>query len=81
MVHLVRGDEIKIKPVEWLWKPMIPFGDVTIVQEAGGDGKTTMMLTIAAMLANGKLPPSLEDGFLNDAPAIKPASTHLIHHP
>ncbi len=78
MVHLVRGDEIEIKPVEWLWKPMIPFGDVTIVQGAGGDGKTTMMLTIAAMLANGKLPPSLEDGFLNDVPATKPASTLFL---
>lgn len=78
MVHLVRGDEIEIKPVEWLRKPMIPFGDVTIVQGAGGDGKTTMMITIAAMLSKGKLPPSLEDGSLHDAPETKPTSTLFL---
>ena len=39
MVHILRGNEIEVKPVEWLWIPMIPFGDVTIVQGDGGDGK------------------------------------------
>ena len=67
MVALLRGSEIEVKAVEWLWKPMIPFGDVTIVQGDGGDGKTTMMLTIAAKLSKGVLPPSLEDGLLVDA--------------
>lgn len=75
MVALLRGSEIEVKAVEWLWKPTIPFGDVTIVQGDGGDGKTTMMLTIAAKLSKGILPPSLEDGLLGDAPTIAPAST------
>lgn len=75
MVALLRGSEIEVKAVEWLWKPMIPFGDVTIVQGDGGDGKTTMMLTIAAKLSKGILPPSLEDDLLVDAPTIAPAST------
>ena len=78
MVNLIWGNEVVVKPVDWLWKPMIPFGDVTIVQGDGGDGKTTMMLTIAAMLSNGECPPSLEDGFLVESPAIKPSSTLFL---
>lgn len=78
MVHILRGNEIEVKPVEWLWKPMIPFGDVTIVQGDGGDGKTTMMLKIAAMLSRGEVPPSLEDGYLIEQSNIEPLSTFFL---
>ena len=78
MVSILRGNEIEKKPVEWLWKPMIPFGDVTIVQGDGGDGKTTMMLKIAAMLSRGEVPPALEDGYLIDQPHIQPISTFFL---
>ena len=78
MVHILRGNEIEVKPVEWLWKPMIPFGDVTIVQGDGGDGKTTMMLKIAAMLSRGEVPPSLEDGCLIEQSNIEPLSTFFL---
>lgn len=44
------GHETEIVPVSWLWKPFIPYGKVTIIEGDGGDGKTTMILTIAAML-------------------------------
>ena len=44
---------IAVKKVDWLWYPYIPFGKVTIVQGDPGDGKTTLVLNIAALLYNG----------------------------
>ena len=44
---------IEIKEVNWLWYPFIPAGKVTIVQGDPGEGKTTLMLKIAAMISNG----------------------------
>ena len=52
-------DSIKATSVSWLWYPYIPYGKVTIVQGDPGEGKTTMMLQIAALLTRGK---SIPDG-------------------
>jgi hypothetical protein len=41
------------RKVEWLWYPYIPFGKITIIQGDPGDGKTTLVLNIAAFLSNG----------------------------
>ena len=41
------------REVEWLWYPYIPFGKITIIQGDPGDGKTTLVLNIAALLSNG----------------------------
>jgi len=46
-------DEIQTESVSWLAKPYIPCGKITIVQGDPGDGKTTMMLAIAAAITNG----------------------------
>lgn len=52
--------EIEAKSVEWLWYPYIPFGKITIMQGDPGEGKTTLVLNIAAMLSRGeKLPTEL----------------------
>ena len=40
--------------VKWLWHPYIPFGKITIVQGDPGDGKTTLLLHIAALLSTGR---------------------------
>lgn len=53
-IPIVRwASTVEIKTVEWLWKPLIPKAKVTIVQGDGGEGKTTMMLAVAAMLSRG----------------------------
>lgn len=39
--------------VDWLWYPYVPFGKITIIQGDPGDGKTTLVLNIAALLSNG----------------------------
>ncbi|MEG2514875.1 MAG: AAA family ATPase, partial [Bacteroidaceae bacterium] len=49
--------DVEVKEVEWLWYPYIPYGKITIVLGDPGEGKTTAILRIAAMLSMGeKLP-------------------------
>ena len=55
---------------------MIPYGKITIIEGDGGDGKTTMILTIAAMLSQGIAPPTLERGRL--LPGAKTEPIHFI---
>ena len=50
-------DEVAIEEVEWLWYPYIPYGKLTIIHGDGGEGKTTLILRLAALLSRGeKLP-------------------------
>lgn len=51
---------IKQKKVEWLWYPYIPYGKITLLQGAPGEGKSTFILNIAALLTRGAPMP---DGF------------------
>lgn len=56
---------IKQKNVEWLWYPYIPYGKLTILQGDPGEGKSTFMLNIAALLTKGKPMP---DGYSISSP-------------
>lgn len=51
--------------VEWLWYPYIPYGKLTILQGDPGDGKSTFILNVAALLTNGK---DMPDGSATEAP-------------
>ena len=55
-VHLeiIKASEIEPKEVKWLWYPYIPFGKVTLLQGDPGDGKSKLMLSIAALLSKGE---------------------------
>ena len=53
-LKLINMSDIEVKEVEWLWYPYIPFGKVTIVQGDAGEGKTTMILQLAALLSKGE---------------------------
>ena len=72
------GTETEIKEITWLWKPLIPFGKVTMLEGDGGDGKTTLILTVAAMLSRGELPPTLKEGKLVPADPVEPATTFYL---
>ena len=48
---------------------------MTIVQGDGGDGKTTMMLAIAAMLSRGRKPPTMKNGSLLPSESCEPMNT------
>lgn len=72
------GHETAIVDIDWLWKPFIPYSKVTIIEGDGGDGKTTMILTIAAMLSQGTQPPALERGHLLQSAACDPVTTFYL---
>ena len=48
------------RKVEWLWYPYIPYGKITVIQGDPGEGKSTFILNVAALLTKGKAMP---DGF------------------
>ena len=56
-LKLINMADIEEKKVHWLWYPYIPFGKLTIIQGDPGEGKTTCMLNLVALLTKGeKLP-------------------------
>ena len=56
-LKIISMDEVAVEEVEWLWYPYIPFGKLTIIHGDGGEGKTTLILRLAALLSRGaKLP-------------------------
>ena len=59
-LELIRASEIEPREIEWLWYPFIPYGKVTLLQGDPGDGKSTFMLTIAALLTRGEPLPFTE---------------------
>ena len=54
-LEIIKASEIEPKEVKWLWYPYIPFGKVTLLQGDPGDGKSKLMLSIAALLSNGEI--------------------------
>lgn len=52
-LRIISGSEVEPKEVDWLWYPYIPYGKVTIVQGDPGEGKSTFVLNLAAMLTRG----------------------------
>ena len=53
-LKMIRMSEVESQEVKWLWYPFIPYGKLTIIQGDPGDGKTTLVLNIAAKLSKGK---------------------------
>jgi len=41
------------RKVEWLWYPYIPYGKLTVLQGDPGEGKSTFIINIAALLTKG----------------------------
>ena len=56
-LKIISMDEVAVEEVEWLRYPYIPFGKLTIIHGDGGEGKTTLILRLVALLSRGaKLP-------------------------
>ena len=51
-VPMIKMVDVIQTSVEWLWKPYIPFGKLTIVQGNPGDGKTYLAMQLAAACTN-----------------------------
>ena len=58
--ELIYMDTIRATETKRLWYPYIPFGKITVIQGDPGEGKTTLILNIAARLTQGILPQSQE---------------------
>ena len=52
-LKLIHMNEVEATTIDWLWYPYIPFGKITVIQGDPGDGKTTVVLAIAAALTTG----------------------------
>ena len=52
-VRLLRGDAVALEPVRWLWRWFLPAGMLTILGGAPGCGKTTIALSLAAIVTRG----------------------------
>jgi hypothetical protein len=50
-------DSIKEKNVDWLWYPYIPYGKITLLQGDPGEGKSTLIIHVAAALTTGSMLP------------------------
>jgi hypothetical protein len=46
-------NEVEAVEIKWLWYPYIPYGKITVIQGDPGDGKTTVVLAIAAAITTG----------------------------
>ena len=59
-VNIITMSEVQAQPVKWLWYPYIPYGKITLIQGDPGDGKTTFVLAVAALLSNGNPMPECD---------------------
>ena len=52
-LKLIHMEDVVSKEVELLWYPYIPYGKITIIEGDPGEGKTTLVLKLAAALSRG----------------------------
>jgi KaiC/GvpD/RAD55 family RecA-like ATPase len=53
-LKMIRMSEVETQQIQWLWYPFIPYGKLSIIQGDPGDGKSTLILNIAAKLSKGE---------------------------
>lgn len=53
-LKLINMSDVQTQEIKWLWYPFIAYGKMTIVQGDPGDGKSTLVLNIAAKLSRGE---------------------------
>ena len=53
-LKIITMRDIEAENVQWLWEPYIPRGKIMVVQGDPGNGKTTMMLAVAAAITTGE---------------------------
>ncbi len=51
-LRMIVLSDVEAQEIKWLWYPFIPYGKLTIIQGDPGDGKSTLILNIAARLSN-----------------------------
>jgi RecA/RadA recombinase len=64
-LKIIQMSEVEASEIKWLWYPFIPYGKLTIIQGDPGDGKSTLILNVAARLSRGE---GLDEDMLLDVP-------------
>ena len=59
-VKIIRMSDVELTTVDWLWKPYLPFGKLSVLQGNPGEGKIYFAMHLAAACTNGKLLPNME---------------------
>ena len=59
-LKLINMGDVEIEHINWLWYPYIPYGKITVLQGDPGNGKTTLILSIAAAVTKGETLPESE---------------------
>ena len=72
-LKIIEMSEVESKEISWLWYPFIPYGKLTIIQGDPGDGKTTLVLNIAAALSKGERIMSELKNYMMDADDVAKA--------
>jgi len=57
-IKIYTFDEIEAEEINWLWKPYIALGKITVIQGDPGTGKTTLALAIAALISKNRRMPT-----------------------
>jgi putative DNA primase/helicase len=53
--------KIKLRKIDWLWRPWLPYGMITIVAGPGGVGKSTFVMEMIACVTTGDQMPQIGD--------------------
>lgn len=56
-LHFEYYSAVTPRKVDWLWYPYIPYGKITVLQGDPGEGKSTFILNVAALLTRGEKMP------------------------
>jgi predicted nucleic acid-binding protein len=59
-LRLINMSDVESVEVRWLWYPYIPYGKITVIQGDPGDGKTSVVLAIAAAVTTGTVLPECD---------------------
>lgn len=71
--------DVKPTKVEWLWRPWLPLGKVSILEGEPDVGKSALSLTLSAIVSNGgEWPDSVVDGNVVPGIAAEAAGVVLV---
>ncbi|MDD3182399.1 MAG: AAA family ATPase [Alphaproteobacteria bacterium] len=65
-IDLLRGDQVKMEPVDWLWRGWLARSKLHILAGVAGTGKTTIALSLAAAVTSGGRWPDGSRAILGD---------------
>lgn len=60
-LKLIQMSQVEVEQIQWVWYPYIPYGKITVVQGDPGEGKTTFVLALIALLTKGEPLPEKEN--------------------